>query len=73
MFSFNYFFILKMLQDLIRSCLRIRPQDRIELGSVLGHAWLAASEQEADSLGSISPAVLISGTSHKSSSSTESV
>ena len=27
-------------QDLIRSCLRIRPQDRITLDAVLQHTWL---------------------------------
>ena len=73
-------------QDLIRSCLRIRPQDRIALDRVLGHPWLhpgpgsdVSGPMMSESSGSgakssISSSVLnCSGTSHKSSSSTESV
>ena len=73
-------------QDLIRSCLRIRPQDRIDLNAVLQHPWLIGdlidskecpsgtssfSANEAEQ--GISNSLLISGSSHKSSSSTESV
>ena len=72
-------------QDLIRACLRIRPQDRIALDQVLRHPWLhpgsgsdsGAMVSESSGSGaksSISSSVLnCSGTSHKSSSSTESV
>jgi len=72
-------------QDLIRACLRIRPQDRIALDQVLSHPWLhpgsgsdsGAMVSESSGSGaksSISSSVLnCSGTSHKSSSSTESV
>ena len=34
-------------QNLIRSCLRIHPRDRIELGQVLSHPWL--EEDSSDS------------------------
>ena len=30
-------------QDLVRSCLRIRPQDRIDLDEILRHPWMAAA------------------------------
>ena len=30
-------------QDLVRSCLRIRPQDRICLDTILSHPWMAGS------------------------------
>ena len=66
-------------QDLIRSCLRLRPQDRIELDNILQHPWLQggsledANVKEKTSHANISSNVLISGSSHKSSSSTESV
>ena len=74
-------------QDLIRSCLRVRPQDRIGLDRVLAHPWLqpgsgsdvsgammSESVSGSGAKSSISSSVLnCSGTSHKSSSSTESV
>jgi len=34
-------------QNLIRSCLRIRPRDRIDIGQVLSHPWL--EEESSDS------------------------
>merc|ERR1719394_1429904 len=46
-------------QDLIRSCLRIRPQDRLDLGRVLQHPWLM--EQETDSSGDQQPDISQTG------------
>jgi len=71
-------------QDLIRSCLRIRPQDRIDLNDVLHHPWLLGDihvDSKETTSGtpsfsgeqSISNSLLISGSSHKSSSSADSV
>merc|ERR1711936_645418 len=64
-------------QDLIRSCLRIRPQDRITLDKVLQHRWLLMEPSDQTDIdgakSSISTSLLLSGTSHKSSSSSESV
>eukprot|EP00092_Neocalanus_flemingeri_P004622 GFUD01004980.1.p1 GENE.GFUD01004980.1~~GFUD01004980.1.p1 ORF type:complete len:319 (+),score=99.31 GFUD01004980.1:49-1005(+) len=34
-------------QNLIRSCLRIRPRDRMEIGQVLSHPWM--SQEDSDS------------------------
>jgi serine/threonine protein kinase len=34
-------------QDLVRQCLRIRPQDRISLDAVLSHPWLRTSSSSA--------------------------
>jgi serine/threonine protein kinase len=34
-------------QNLIRSCLRIRPRDRIEIGQVLSHPWMRESVAES--------------------------
>jgi proto-oncogene serine/threonine-protein kinase Pim-1 len=34
-------------QNLIRSCLRIRPRDRIEIGKVLSHPWMRESVPES--------------------------
>jgi len=36
-------------EDLIRSCLRIRPQDRISLQDILQHPWIASSKEEIPS------------------------
>ena len=64
-------------QDLIRSCLRIRPQDRITLDKVLQHPWLLMETSDQTDIdgakSSISTSLLLSGSSHKSSSSSESV
>jgi len=60
-------------QDLIRSCLRIRPQDRLDLGRVLQHPWLM--EQETDSSGDQQPDISQTGLmvihTHKSSTSSQ--
>jgi len=37
-------------QNLIRSCLRIRPKDRIQLTDILSHVWLVGTEDETKSL-----------------------
>jgi serine/threonine protein kinase len=34
-------------QNLIRSCLRIRPRDRIQIGQVLSHPWMRKSVPES--------------------------
>jgi len=64
-------------QDLIRSCLRLRPQDRISLDSVLQHTWLLMEPSDETHIdggkSTISTSLLLSGSSHKSSSSSESV
>ena len=64
-------------QDLIRSCLRIRPQDRITLDAVLQHTWLLMDPSDETHIDggkpTISTSLLLSGSSHKSSSSSESV
>lgn len=33
-------------EDLIRSCLRLRPQDRLSLSALLQHPWLVEAEVE---------------------------
>ena len=35
-------------QDLIRSCLRIRPRDRIEIGQILRHPWVGEGGDRSD-------------------------
>ena len=65
-------------QDLIRSCLRIRPQDRIQLRDILQHPWCGDQDQPeltpgTRAMSTISSSILVSGSSHKSSSSSESV
>ena len=65
-------------QDLIRSCLRIRPQDRIQLSDILQHPWCSDQDQDLNTghthpMSTISSGILLSGSSHKSSSSSESV
>jgi len=37
-------------QNLIRSCLRIRPKDRIQLTDILSHVWLVGTDDETKSL-----------------------
>jgi len=37
-------------QSLIRSCLRIRPKDRIQMSEILEHPWIVESEDETKSL-----------------------
>lgn len=43
------------VQDLIRQCLRIRPQDRINLSDILSHPWMTNSPTISD----ISPETMI--------------
>lgn len=62
-------------QDLILQCLRLRPQDRLDLSQILNHTWVT----EAGDIEGAGPSVDISGTeseqlelgghSHKSSAS----
>ena len=33
-----------------RSCLKIRPKDRIQISDILDHPWLAESDEETKSL-----------------------
>merc|ERR1712029_1053616 len=35
----------KHCQDLILSCLKIRPKDRIDINAILSHPWLAAVDE----------------------------
>merc|ERR1712087_465411 len=37
-------------QNLIRSCLKIRPKDRIQLSDILSHVWLEGTDDETKSL-----------------------
>merc|ERR1711936_177749 len=37
-------------QNLIRSCLRIRPKDRIQLTDIISHVWLVGTDDETKSL-----------------------
>jgi len=37
-------------QNLIRSCLKVRPKDRIQLADILQHPWLIESDEETKSL-----------------------
>jgi len=37
-------------QNLIRSCLRIRPKDRIQLPDILSHVWIVGTDDETKSL-----------------------
>jgi len=37
-------------QNLIRSCLKVRPKDRIQLADILHHPWLIESDEETKSL-----------------------
>lgn len=57
----------KECEDLIRACLRIRPQDRIELCSVLQHPWMTEMLEEypRDQLGAGAESAHIS--THQSS------
>ena len=63
----------KDCQDLIRSCLRIRPQDRIDLSSVLQHPWMTQLSDECEfaAKSTISQGIIIPGHSHKSSTSSQ--
>ena len=64
----------KNCQDLIRSCLRIRPQDRIDLSSVLQHPWMTELSEDCEfgaKAGSISQGIVIPAHSHKSSTSSQ--
>jgi len=36
----------KHCQDLVLSCLKIRPKDRIDIHDILSHPWLASAEQD---------------------------
>jgi len=36
----------KQCQDLVLSCLKIRPKDRIEIDDILAHPWLATVDQD---------------------------
>jgi len=36
----------KQCQDLVLSCLKIRPKDRIEIDDILAHPWLAVVDEE---------------------------
>ena len=36
------------VKDLIQSCLRIRPKDRIQLEDILAHPWLTSRRGGAD-------------------------
>jgi len=68
-------------EELIRSCLRIRPQDRVDLNHILQHPWLQETsdvpglKNSNNNISSSSGAssALLSGSSHTSSSSSESV
>lgn len=63
----------KNCQDLIRSCLRIRPQDRIDLSSVLQHPWMTELSEDCEfgAKASISQGIVIPAHSHKSSTSSQ--
>merc|ERR1711936_1446531 len=37
-------------QNLIRSCLKVRPKDRLQLAEILNHPWLIESDEETKSL-----------------------
>ena len=47
-----YIFLLewKIKLSFSRSCLKIRPKDRIELSEILNHPWLVESDEETKSL-----------------------
>ena len=36
-------------KDLVRSCLRIRPQDRVNINNLLSHAWLSETQESQES------------------------
>ena len=44
-------------QNLIRSCLRIRPRDRIEIGQVLSHPWIRESVPECSEPSSVDSSI----------------
>ena len=54
--------------DLIKACLRIRPQDRIQLEDILGHPWLEAGATDRPALALVSENKTHSG-SHSSKES----
>ncbi len=58
-------------QDLVRQCLRVRPQDRISLEAVLGHPWLGTTAGGGSAVATTMPAASSSMTAvtHGSSSS----
>ena len=42
----NRWYVSKHCQDLVLSCLKIRPKDRIDIHDILSHPWLASAEQD---------------------------
>jgi len=36
----------KQCQDLVLSCLKVRPKDRIEIDDILAHPWLATVDED---------------------------
>jgi len=62
-------------EDLIHSCLRIRPQDRIDLNNILSHSWLVDTEVKESMLSK--PEILhinqLSGNSLGSTGSNQSI
>jgi len=62
------------VRDLITSCLRIRPQDRIPLAKILQHPWMKEAEEEGSVLATAavdSPAVAQAGHLHTVSQSSQ--